>query len=119
MTDEELRASLGNRPSLPERPSPVQHVSESLGCSDAHAAVFARAKGLIDADNMLHCWHCSEVCDWHVSLHCAPCRISAPDRKRERDRIERERQLAERQREQQEPSRPQQRVAGRSFRDEY
>jgi hypothetical protein len=57
-------------------------VGESLGCSDRHAVDMARSKGLIDADNMLHCWRCSQVCDWHVSLHCEPCRLAVTERQR-------------------------------------
>ena len=116
MTDDELRAALPHRDPKPEKANPARHVSEIVGCDDQHAATFARAKGLIDADGMLHCWKCSEVTDWHVSLHCAPCRVESRARAPERRRLEQD--AARRQRDQ-EQSRPQQRVAGRSFRDEY
>lgn len=112
MTDEEIRASLASQPRPPASPSRTLPVKDILGCSDDHALTIARSRGLIDADNMLHCWHCKEVCDWHVSLHCFDCRAGAPARKRERERA------AELKRDQ-EQSRPVQRVSGRSFRDGY
>lgn len=117
MTDEELEASLASRPRPPAPPMKTRPVSEILGCSDDHALAIAKSKGLIDRDNMLHCWHCKAICDWHVSLHCFDCRAGAPARKREREQQERERAAAERR--EQEQSRPVQRVGGRSFRDGY
>lgn len=116
MTDEEIRASLASQPRPPASPMKTLPVSEVLGCSDQDALTMARAKGLIDADNRLHCWNCSVVCGWHVSLHCFDCRAGAPTRKREREHQERERAVAESRA--QEQSRPQ-RVGGRSFRDGY
>jgi hypothetical protein len=116
MTDEEIRASLASQPRPPASPSKTLAVKDILGCSDDHALTIARSKGLIDADNMLHCWHCKEVCGWHVSLHCFDCRAGAPARKREREHQERERAATESRA--QEQSRPQ-RVGGRSFRDGY
>jgi hypothetical protein len=59
-------------------------VREIVGCSTAMPLAMAQSKGLIDADNMLHCWRCKEVCDWHVSLHCEPCRLAVTERQRER-----------------------------------
>jgi hypothetical protein len=114
MTDAELETALAGRPRHHAQPSTVRPLSESLGCSDEHAATYARAKGLIDADNQLHCWHCRRVCDWHVSLHCDDCRASAPARKREQERREREsrRPLPEQ-------SGPPRGQAERSFRDGY
>jgi len=120
MTPEALTRALeqGVPVHSPTKPSPVRPVSEVLGCSDQDALEMARAKGLIGEDNVLRCWHCKQPCDWHVSLHCAPCRFSAPARKREQDRIAKERQTALRQR-QSEQSTPPARVGGRSFRDGY
>jgi hypothetical protein len=77
-------------------PSPVQHVSASLGVSDEVALQMAKHYGLIDPDGMLLCGRCRHVTDWHVSLHCAPCRPRALAEGRERDRAERERLRAER-----------------------
>ncbi len=115
MTDDELRASLPHREPKPEKPSPARPLSEIVMVTDEQALVWARKFGLIDADGMLHCGHCRQICDWHVGLQCATCRAEAPYRQRERERQERE----ARSRQAQEQSRPQQRVAGRSFRDEY
>ena len=56
-------------------------VGEIVGCSDQHALTMARSRGLIDADNMLHCWRCAKVCDWHVSLHCEPCQAQMRKRR--------------------------------------
>ena len=100
------------------KPSPVQHISSALGCSDAHALEMAKAWGLIDQDNVLHCGKCGDATDWHVSLHCVHCRLEAIRLAPERMRQERERRKAEaeRRKAQQEQTRP---VAGRSFRDGY
>ncbi len=118
MTPAELEARIdqGLSPPKPQKPNPVHHVSEALGCSDQHAVTQARARGLIDADNMLRCWQCKRVCDWHVSLHCGPCQDAHRAREPERQRAIREAERAERERSQ-DQSRP--RSAGRSFRDEY
>lgn len=117
--DEALRRGAWVTPPKPATaPSPTRPVSESLGCSDAHAATMARALGLIDAEDRLHCWSCGEPCDWHVSLHCAGCRLDTIRNEPERQRQERARQKLARQHEQQQQSQPQ-RVANRSFRDGY
>ncbi len=118
MTPEELEARVqANAPAQkPQAPSPVQHVSQAIGCSDQHALTMARAKKLIDANNILHCWTCGDPTDWHVSLHCPVCRVDGLRRSQERQEQQR-RACAERRQEEQ--SRPQQKVGGRSFRDEY
>lgn len=59
----------------------LRPVSESLGCSDRDALKMAQSRGLIDSDNMLHCWRCAKVCDWHVSLHCEPCQAQLRERR--------------------------------------
>lgn len=121
MTPEELEAALARGAWVSAKktsaPNPLQPLGVTLGCSDAHALTIARARGLIDADGWLHCWHCKEATDWHVSLHCPGCRASSPARKREQDRREREQRAEEQRR--QEPSPPAQRVGGRSFREDY
>jgi len=120
MTADEIEDALARGAWVPKPsgPNPARPVSEVVGCSDHDALVMARAKRLVDQDNILHCWNCGTACDWHVSLHCAPCRVTERRERPERQRVEREAQRAQRQREQ-EQSRPQQRVANRSFRDEY
>lgn len=75
--------------------SPVQHISASLQL-DGPARAMADHWGLIDPDGMLLCGRCRHVTDWHVSLHCAPCRPRALAEGRERGRAERERLRAER-----------------------
>jgi len=118
MTDEEIKSALGSQPKPTETPMHTRPASEIVGVTDAHALTFARAKKLIDQDGWLHCWNCDVACDWHVSLHCTTCRVrsiySAPERQREERRLEREKRDTE-----QEQSRPIQRVANRSFRDDY
>lgn len=114
MTDEEIQAALGSLPKPADPPMKTAPIGELLGCSDAHAATYARAKGLIDADNRLHCWNCHQVTDWHVSLHCPACRVESRVRAPERRRIERETAMATKQREQARPV-----AAPRSFRDGY
>lgn len=78
------------------RASSVQHVAAAFTDLDQAARTMADLKGLIDQDGLLHCWRCQHVTDWHVSLHCPPCRPRALAEGRERDRAERERQRAER-----------------------
>lgn len=120
MTPADLQAALdrGAWVAPAATPSPVLHVSAALGCSDEHAVTVARAKGLIGADGMLRCWNCSVVTDWHVSLHCTPCRVESKRTDPERRRSEwLSRQQESKQ--EQEQSRPVARVGGRSFRDGY
>jgi hypothetical protein len=120
MTPEALTAALEQGLHQPRtEPAPTAHpLSEVIGCSDHDARVMADAKGLIDEQNLLHCWGCTRVCDWHVSLHCEGCRAAEKRDRPERQRREREAQRSQRQREQ-EQSRPQQRAPVRSFRDGY
>jgi len=109
--DTALRSAHQARP-LP--PSKTRPLSEAIGCSDEDARKMADHLGLIDDQEMLHCWNCRGVCNWHVSLHCDPCRERSirnePDRRRQERQAEIERRNLEMQK-----SAP--RVAGgRSFR---
>jgi len=105
-------------PPAPPR-SPLQPMGAGLSeVVEECARSLARKHRLIDRDGQLHCWQCGGPIGWHVSLLCPLCRADAPRRKREqeaKERAERERQRLE----EQEQSRPVQRVANRSFRDEY
>ena len=51
----------------------------AISLEDAAVAI-ARNHQLIDAEGWLHCWNCGITCDWHISLHCDPCRRATIDR---------------------------------------
>lgn len=120
MTPEELDEALrrGAWVAPPKPASPVQPVGGALGdmIGDCDQALAGKHR-LIDDQNQLHCWNCGDPTDWHVSLHCTPCRVRSVREAPERRRLEYQRQEAERRREL-ERSSPVQKVANRSFRDE-
>lgn len=98
--------------------SPVQHVSATLLDLDRAARAMADLWGLIDPDGMLLCGRCKRVTDWHVSLHCPPCRPRAKAEAAERDHRERERLRREREEKMRAPSGEKTWGRERRFRDE-
>lgn len=119
MTPEELDEALrrGAWVAKPGPASPVAPLGDAIAATEDCAVALARKHRLIDDQDTLHCWNCGSPCDWHVSLHCVPCRVRSVREAPEHRRLEYQRQEAERRR-QLERSAPVQRVANRSFRDE-
>lgn len=98
--------------------SPVRHVSAVVSVPDSVARAMADHWGLIDPDGMLLCGRCKQVTDWHVSLHCPPCRPRAKAEAAERDHRERERLRREREEQTRAPSGEKTWGRERRFRDE-
>lgn len=119
-TDLDHALEQAHAPAAPA-PSPVQPMGDALLAAMAPLAQhLIRKHGLVNAAGQLHCASCRRVIDWHISLHCAPCRVDERTARSDRLRQERERQRLEQERNrEQEESRPVQRVANRSFRDGY
>jgi hypothetical protein len=97
-------------------PSPLQLLGEGVAEAVTECALaLARQHRLLDEHGQLFCWGCGAECDWHVSLHCAWCRVESKRQEPERRRREWLARQAEHARQQQE--RPA-RVPDRRFRDD-
>lgn len=82
-----------------EKPkTPVQHIGAAVAVLPDDLRQMAEAKGLVGEQGELYCWNCQSPCDWHVSLHCVPCRVETKRREPERRRIAEEARRAERER---------------------
>ncbi|HEU4582676.1 MAG TPA: hypothetical protein VFS67_30675 [Polyangiaceae bacterium] len=101
------------------QPSPVEPMGAGVTqAMEDCALALARKHRLINHLGQLYCWNCAERCDWHVSLHCTPCRVEAirqaPERRRQ-EWLDRRREQERARQQEQEQSRP--RATGRGFRD--